>query len=71
GSVGTLFQTTGGGCIDGGKLGTQLSLAAVDMCFIFDCQNGFLGGTFNPCGDPNNPLDNIFVDCPVPVAPVQ
>lgn len=33
---------------------------STDFCFIFDCQNGALGGTTDPC-DPASPL---FVDCP-------
>jgi len=27
----------------------ESSLTDADACFIFDCQNGILGGTFDPC----------------------
>ncbi|MBI4717429.1 MAG: hypothetical protein HY763_06470 [Planctomycetes bacterium] len=48
------------------------ALIAADFCFIFDCQNGLLGGTLDPCsgigsgnqtpeGDTAPPL---FTDCP-------
>lgn len=32
----------------------------LDFCFIFDCQNGILGGTIDPCAAD----DPLFVDCP-------
>lgn len=48
----------------------ESSLVAADFCFIFDCQNGILGGTIDPCTQ----LDNrdqrgelggpLFTDCP-------
>ncbi len=47
------------------------ALVAADFCFIFDCQNGLLGGAVDPCTDepvaddpfvlPGGPL---FTDCP-------
>jgi len=47
-------------------------LVATDMCFIFDCQNGILGGVFNPCsgvGSGNQTVEGgtqlpFFTDCP-------
>jgi len=65
---GAVFATNGGGCIDAGQLALQMSSSAVDMCFIFDCQNGFLGGTISPCGDPTTAADDLFVDCPTAAA---
>jgi hypothetical protein len=38
----------------------QSAVSAADFCFIFDCQNGILGGTFDPCAG-ENPL---LADCP-------
>jgi len=39
-----------------------------DLCFIFDCQNGILGGTIDPCaglqdGDQSGEQP-LFTDCP-------
>lgn len=50
----------------------EMALSAADFCFIFDCQNGILGGTIDPCppadqntGFPNfPPTGPVFVDCP-------
>ena len=41
------------------------TLVATDFCFIFDCQNGILGGTIDPCATSagNGPF---LVDCPNP-----
>lgn len=36
------------------------AVTATDFCFIFDCQNGILGGTIDPCSG-EQPL---FADCP-------
>jgi hypothetical protein len=43
---------------------------AIDMCFIFDCASGALGGVLQPCGVPLNPnpadplsSGPIFSDC--------
>ena len=48
------------------------ALTTTDFCFIFDCQNGFLGGTIDPCaglgtGDNSGELP-LFTDCPDYVA---
>ena len=37
--------------------------SSVDMCYLFDCSNNFLGGAVVVC-DPNNSSNNIFLDCP-------
>ncbi len=41
--------------------------STADFCFIFDCQNGILGGTIDPCtgtvGDQSGELP-LFTDCP-------
>jgi len=47
------------------------ALQATDFCFIFDCQNGLLGGTIDPCsgtgsGDSTFEAENsppLFTDC--------
>lgn len=42
-------------------------LVAADFCFIFDCQNGALGGGVDPCNGPGPIGDDdgpLFVDCP-------
>lgn len=38
----------------------ESTITAADFCFIFDCQNGILGGTIDPCSG-EQPL---FADCP-------
>ncbi len=66
----------GTGCV---SFFAESALVATDFCFIFDCQNGLLGGTVDPC--PNQtlfdgeavftpPTGPVFWDCPnVPVGP--
>lgn len=47
-------------------------LVTADFCFIFDCQNGLLGGTLDPCsgiGSGNQTVEGdnaapLFTDCP-------
>ena len=44
------------------------ALSATDFCFVFDCQDGILGGTVDPCaglgaGDNSGELP-LFTDCP-------
>ncbi len=69
--------STGGYLLAGPNTGCtsflgETALIAADFCFIFDCQNGLLGGTIDPCsgtgsgsqtveGDTAPPL---FTDCP-------
>jgi hypothetical protein len=53
--MGVLFQTA---CA--GFAGSQ-ALQVVDFCFLFDCQNGALGGLLDPC---SGGTANLFVDCP-------
>lgn len=48
-------------------------LVTADFCFIFDCQNGALGGTITPCsgiGSGSGTVEGVtqpslFTDCPV------
>lgn len=39
-----------------------------DFCFIFDCQNGILGGTIDPCARAGSDVGGrdlpLFIDCP-------
>ena len=58
--AGTVFQVAGS-C---GSLLTTGLLAGFDPCAILDCSGGIFGGAFNPCGDPANPNDNLFMRCP-------
>lgn len=50
----------------------QTGLTTTDFCFIFDCQNGILGGTIDPCAglgaDDNSGELPLFTDCPGYVA---
>lgn len=47
-------------------------LTSTNFCFIFDCQNGFFGGTVDPCsgiGSGNSTIESgdansLFRDCP-------
>lgn len=51
----------------------ESSLESANFCFIFDCQNGILGGTFDPCsgvGSGDQTVEGVttgeqfFTDCP-------
>ena len=57
-----------------GLSGADQALRSIDFCFLFDCQNGALGGLVQPCpfvADPTQPDENgignanTFVDCPI------
>lgn len=46
----------------------ESAFVAIDTCFIFDCQNGILGGTVDPCATVVNEngivvRGPLFVDC--------
>ena len=75
-ATGTMFQfasgvgftRTGlGGNCQGGNLYKAGILGSIDFCYLLDCQNGFLGGAIQPCGDPNFFGDELLLDCPQPV----
>lgn len=64
----------GGGFLFGGQstscfsfTGEQM-LSSADFCFIFDCTNGILGGTLDPCSETRDVNGNLipptFLDCP-------
>lgn len=70
----TMFQALGGfttadGAVAGtcGRFFTNGIATSVDFCFLLDCRNGFIGGLVSPCGDPNDPTDDLIVDCPGPI----
>lgn len=49
----------------------ESAFVATDLCFIFDCQNGILGGTIDPCGGgsgaqtvESGTQQPLFTDCP-------
>jgi len=66
------FLTSGPGTGCGSYVG-QSGLVATDFCFIFDCQNGILGGTIDPCsgiGSGDQTVEGVtqlpwFADCPL------
>ena len=57
------------------SLATEAAISSTDMCFIFDCTNGALGGLVDPCapvggldkssGDTGDEFlgDPFFADC--------
>jgi hypothetical protein len=65
------YLTAGPGTSCSSYLG-ESAFVATDFCFIFDCQNGILGGTIDPCsgiGSGNNTVEGeialpLFTDCP-------
>jgi hypothetical protein len=60
GTAGVLLAQSGLACA---SLFGEQTLAATDFCFIFDCQNGALGGTIDFCSD--STLESAtFTDCP-------
>ena len=46
----------------------ESAFSSLDFCFIFDCNNGMLGGTVDPCAGgldaAGEPTPGLFVDCP-------
>ncbi len=46
----------------------ETAASSANFCFIFDCQNGILGGTLDPCSqtrDANGDfIPPTFLDCP-------
>ncbi len=78
-AIATLTAAGAGGLLVSGP-GTSCSsyvgettFVAADLCFIFDCQNGILGGTLDPCsgiGSGNSTVEGqtsppLFADCPI------
>lgn len=50
---------------------SDVLFSSVDMCFLFDCNNGAIGGLIDFCSevsitDPQSDADtnNFFTDCP-------
>jgi len=71
GAGGFLLSGPGTGCMS--FLG-ESSFVSLDFCFIFDCQNGILGGTIDPCsgvGSGDQTVEGqltgvpLFTDCPI------
>lgn len=60
---GTTFQAIAG-CT---QLFGNAGAAALDFCFLLDCQNGFFGGLAQPC-DPQSGF-TFFIDCPTLTPP--
>lgn len=57
---GYLMSGPGTGC---GSYVAESTLTATDFCFIFDCQNGILGGTIDPCATTGT-QGPLLADCP-------
>ncbi len=38
-----------------GSLAADAAISAVDMCFIFDCTDGAIGGLLDPCEEVSGP----------------
>lgn len=66
----TLFSGPGTGC---SSFIGETALTLTDFCFVFDCQNGILGGTVDPCAGTDiadqSGEQPIFTDCPGFVGP--
>ncbi len=65
-----LFSGAGTGCM---SFTAESGLTSTNFCFIFDCQNGILGGTIDPCAgigiDDRSGQEPMLVDCPGFVEP--
>jgi len=59
-AAGILTVESGLACV---SLFGEQALAATDFCFIFDCQNGALGGTIKFCSTSQGESPT-FNDCP-------
>ena len=59
-ATGVVFAGSGLGCAS--MAGGQ-GLSTFDMCFLFDCQGGALGGLVDPCSTSGGELP-LFTDCP-------
>ncbi len=64
-TIGMLYQTA---CM---SMAGQELMRTVDFCFLFDCQNGAIGGLIDPCAATSTSSDedatgstNLFIDCP-------
>lgn len=55
----TLYTVTEGACA---RFGGDYALTAFDACWLLDCTNGIGGGAIPLC-DPNNPANNLLIDC--------
>jgi hypothetical protein len=71
GMGGYLLSGPGTGCT---SFVAESTLTSANFCFIFDCQNGILGGTIDPCsgiGSGDNTVEGnftglpLFTDCPL------
>ena len=67
----------GGGCLIASSgltcagFASDVLLSSIDMCFLFDCNNGAIGGLIDFCADvevtdpeDGGDLGNFFTDCP-------
>ena len=60
---GLVFQA--GNCV---AFALDSTMAATNICYIIDCQNGLFGGLINPCGSPFTSADDLLQDCPAPIS---
>jgi hypothetical protein len=56
-AMGTVFVT---GNVTCGSFFADSAQSSVDFCFLFDCQNGAIGGLVDPCTENYQ----VFIDCP-------
>ncbi len=54
------FDTSGSPGASCSRFWTNGLMDSIDLCYIFDCETGWLGGAFDPCTDGGS----LFVDCP-------
>ena len=62
GTGGGMLFTTGAepACI---SFASEQALATTDFCFLFDCQNGAIGGLIDFCSQ-SSLEEPLFTDCP-------
>ena len=54
------FDTSGSPGAGCSRFWTNGLMDSVDLCYIFDCEQGWFGGLFDPCADGSG----LFMDCP-------
>jgi hypothetical protein len=55
------FDTSGSPGAGCSRFWTNGLMESVDLCYVFDCEQGWLGGAFDPCADDGS---SLFLDCP-------
>jgi hypothetical protein len=60
GATGGVLAGSGLACA---SLNGRQALATFDSCFLFDCQNGAIGGLVDFCAE-SSEESSLFTDCP-------